>query len=254
MFRRLNRKYEAAALYRKYLSHVPDDLKARYELAHVLKEMRQFDKAVEEFRHSTRLAPDNALIRSHMGHFLSGAGRWEEAVQECREAARLAPRNASYQDALAAALTSAGHLDEAVAVYRSGIDLDPLGELVHMRFDLGQCLQKLGRWDEAVSAYQETINAFAAAPQDPSSSVYLSGSHGQMGVLMRDKGNITEALDHLSQAVEIAPEEGELHYEHGIILEMLGRHSEAWAEWEKTLSLENREAAAQAYVKMEQKQ
>jgi Flp pilus assembly protein TadD len=65
-----------------------------------------------------------------------------------------------------------------------------------------------------------------------------SRPHADMAILLRRAGDVAEALDHAKQALDIEPRHPINHYNYGVILDGLGRHDEARAEYLTTLEID----------------
>ncbi|HEY6360132.1 MAG TPA: tetratricopeptide repeat protein, partial [Vicinamibacterales bacterium] len=89
--RALDAPDEALPHLRRSVELNPRDGEARYHLATVLLESRQYDDAIEEFRAALRLMPDSVEARNNLGVTLASQGRLDEAIDEFRLALKLRP-------------------------------------------------------------------------------------------------------------------------------------------------------------------
>lgn len=165
----------AAALYAQALA-LRDAFGTRVQLAHMLKEAKQFGEAEEHYLKALQQKPDDADLHLQLGHFYWVKGDPEAAVAYYRQAADLAPGDAAIADALIIGERRAGDapfqsaIDTAMEAMGEGrwrdaeIDLRPLVE--HGRSDylavLGQALKEQGRLDEAVDSYRAYRDHVAA--------------------------------------------------------------------------------------------
>jgi tetratricopeptide (TPR) repeat protein len=95
---------EALPHLRRSVELDPRDGEARYHLATVLLESRQYDDAIEEFRAALRLMPDSAEARNNLGVSLASQGKLDEAILEFQRALKLRPEFADARRNLAMAL------------------------------------------------------------------------------------------------------------------------------------------------------
>src|SRR4029079_15104402 len=90
---------------------------------------------------------------------LKDAGRRDEAIREYQIAAEDLP-DADY--ALGFEAMSEGHYDEAIARMRRYLQRDPFDiNAIRASNLLGQALFKSGRYDDAISAYRDTLRMHA---------------------------------------------------------------------------------------------
>ena len=59
---------------------------ARYQLATVLLETRQYKDAIEEFHAALRLMPDSVEVRNNLGVSLASQGKMDEAIDQFQQA------------------------------------------------------------------------------------------------------------------------------------------------------------------------
>ncbi len=62
-------------------------------------------------------------------------------------------------------------------------------------------------------------------------------AHNNLGVVLRDRGRLDEAIEHYRRALELRPEYPEAHNNLGLVLSAIGRHEEAIAEFREALRL-----------------
>jgi tetratricopeptide (TPR) repeat protein len=126
----------------------------------------RLDEAIAAYRQAIRLRPDYADAHTNLGIALvKQQEKPSEAVVVLREAIRLKPGDASAHFALGTALhqlMSRGEhgqrkLDEVIREYREAVRLYPGS--ADASFALGKLLSRLGRFDEAITAYQDATRA-----------------------------------------------------------------------------------------------
>lgn len=124
--------------------------------------------------------------------------------------------------------------EEAISAFKESLKLDPKN--VKAEDNLGLAYQGLGHNDEAISAYRNAIAWQSEAPK-------ISGPFVDLGSLLIDEGQITDALPYLLKAVEISPDESRSHRELGKAYLRLNRTEEAQVELEKAVQLAPRDAS-----------
>ena len=124
----------------------------------------RFDEAIAACGEAIRLRPDYADAYTQLGIALvAQQHRPGEAIAALRKAIRLNPGDASAHLALGNALFQSTALhddrrfDEVVREYREAARLNPRSG--DASFALGKLLSKLGRFDEAIEAYQQATRA-----------------------------------------------------------------------------------------------
>jgi tetratricopeptide (TPR) repeat protein len=144
------------------------------------------------------------------------AGDEEARSRVARYAAELAanPNEPRVLSLLAEALVETGDLAGAAQRLREAARVDPDDPEVHFR--LGSVLSEVGRTDEAIASYEESI-ALAANPD----------AHVLLGVLLADVGRNAEAVTHYESALVLDPASGDAHYNLGVELGKQGRYDDA---------------------------
>lgn len=152
------------------------------------------------------------------------AGRTEEAVAElcrARDAGQATP-------ALYSAL---GHLQFELGEYRAATEAyEAISDDPTAAFNRAVCLEKLGEWETAVTAFQDVVD------RDPRRSGALLG----LGISLLHLGRPSEALDALERSLERQPFREAALRGKAAALQQLGRHEEALELYE-TLLLRGRD-------------
>ncbi len=177
-----------------------------FNLGNVLAALGRTGSALEAFARATRLDPRHAAAWFNLGRALGQEGRDGAAAAAFRQASELMPESAPARHELARALIAAADRTSDAAAYDEGIGLlgthwqegpDPSlsrialahalemrdrwseavehyegviaanSELAPARRGLGNCLNRLGRMDEAVREYRE---AMRIEPGDPATA------------------------------------------------------------------------------------
>jgi serine/threonine protein kinase/tetratricopeptide (TPR) repeat protein len=107
------------------------------------------------YRKALELSPNYSLAHEWYGSMLVGTGRFEEGLKEARRAEELDPLSPRAMTLTAWSIYQAHHFNDALAKAQQIIDLDknfPQGY-----FQLGNCLEQMGRPEEAVEALDMSI-------------------------------------------------------------------------------------------------
>jgi tetratricopeptide (TPR) repeat protein len=102
--RSLASPHEALPHLRRVVELDPRHAEARYQLATVLLESRQYEEAVEQFRAALQLMPASAEVRNNLGVTLASQGKLDEAIDHFEQALALRPEFADARRNLAMAL------------------------------------------------------------------------------------------------------------------------------------------------------
>jgi predicted O-linked N-acetylglucosamine transferase (SPINDLY family) len=123
---------------------------------------RQFAKAIEEFRHATRLAPRDALMWLNLSRAELSCGRPAEASAAAREAVAAEPGNTLACRMLADSLLQQNHAAEAAAVFDAYPPGAPRDHEWHNEH--GNALFQAQRYQDAVGAFFQSLALKINAP------------------------------------------------------------------------------------------
>lgn len=151
----------------------------------------------------------------------------------------------------------AGSYEAALALYDEALAEEP--NSVMALLGRGAALQKLGRGQEAQTAYDRvlefdaknkealtniTILVAARAPQDALTRLLelerenptFSPVKAELGLTYAKMGSMTQALDYLRRAVALSPDAVMYHYNLALVLDHMGRREQAIASYEQVLT------------------
>ncbi|MCY3744888.1 MAG: tetratricopeptide repeat protein [Acidobacteria bacterium] len=214
----------------------PEDARLRYE------------RAVE-------LEPDLAAARGNLGVLLGRLGDLDGALQHLEAAVRLDSGRADAHIALGAALEASGRTADAVAAFRNALARDPALGRAHLR--LGVLLGEAGQLEDALFHLREAsalepesgeahhylsvallrLGDTVAALEQERRAVALAEAAGDadllgtarytLGMLLREAGNLTEALESLEAARSRFPRNTDLLAELAHTRHLAGEHGTA---------------------------
>ena len=201
----------------------PDHLRSLRGLARLCANSRRLAEAAKHSRRVAELAPedhDNWLNLAELCQFLEEPGEAEAAY---RRAAALVPGRADVHAALGRLRYSNGDIEGAERAYARTLAI----EAGHAGAAAGRalCLEILGRRDEGLGLLAPFLAAESAEPVVD----YAAGR------LLAGAGRADEAARHLARATESTDPHWRRNpqpwYEHGRVLETLGRLDEAFDAW-----------------------
>jgi Flp pilus assembly protein TadD len=157
-------------------------------------------------------------------------GRAEEASKLFRDALQRKPDFADAHYMLGTVLRQQGSLEEAVGHFRHTITYRPTSAEAHL--SLGQTLQQLGRAGEAAASFAEAerLNRLKA---DAQASTFAVG----VGLSRLKAGDIAGAIDRFREAIKLAPENPQAHYQLALALRRTGASAEARVHFEEARRL-----------------
>jgi superkiller protein 3 len=118
-------------------------------------------------------------------------------------------------------------LDAALAGYRETIRLRPSASLA-ARHNVGMALATLGRPEEAIAAYRETIGL---------SPKYVK-ARIRLGSLLEDRGRLDEAIELYREGIRLSPRSFSLRHALGWAYKAKNQHAEALAEFREAVRLD----------------
>lgn len=224
---------DSQTLFEHALTATENNFTAHLQLASVLKDKAEYDRALENYRAANRVRPESPEAREGMAQTLielakldRARGNDQAAMQKLEEAQKVSPDDktraaiamagndpqkaielfsaqvaqaegadarAKAHNDLGAALASAGRDEEAIAEYRKAIEIAP--RQYDARMNLGALLSRLERNDAAVVEFEA---AASIQPQSAEPQVYLALAYQLMG-------RFPEALSAAQRAYAIDP-------------------------------------------------
>jgi serine/threonine-protein kinase len=155
----------------------------------------QWDWAESErlYRKALELSPNYSLAHEWYGSMLVGTGRFEEGLKEARRAEELDPLSARAMTLTAWSIYQARHFNDALAKAQQIIHHDknfPQGY-----FQLGNCLEQMGRPEEAVEALEKSIRLMPDSTLPQYALCFALVAAGR-------KGRAREVLNELKKSAE----------------------------------------------------
>lgn len=167
--------------------------------------------------------PDLGFGWSVLGASLQIQGK--DAVPALRKAAQLLPDDAVAHSNLGDALQSLGQYDEAIAHYLLSLKVDPNSAATHVNF--GNALKAQGQLANAETSYKQALRL---KPE-------FAEAYYNLGITLKDLGRLEEAETNLRQAIHINAHFGEAHIELGSTLKEMDRLNEAEVTFRQAIQL-----------------
>lgn len=173
-----------------------------------------------------------SLYAGGLTHFAKGSslareGKTREAAAEFESAVQTNPRLIMAHVNLIAMYGELGLLDKAESHFREANKLDP--GWAEAYYNWGLLLMRRQRTTEADEAFRKAI---AVNP-------HYADAHVELGELLDEAGRMTEAQQHFRLALEDAPANRQTHYLFGRSLIRTGPFSEAIAQLQETIKVED---------------
>lgn len=188
----------------------------------------------ESFRRGGRLA---AAIATASLLALAPAARaqveyWRNGVTLFSHTLAITSDNWLIRNNLGVELNRLGKTEEAVAQYRESLRIQPNYSISH--YNLATLMEKTGKDGEAAVHYRE---AQRLAPNDPDAADRLRVLLNNMGTKLADQGRYEEAIACYREALQIMPDYADAHFNLASDLEKTGRKDEAISHYREVMRL-----------------
>lgn len=148
------------------------------------------------------------------------------------KASQYDPATAYYHNDRGAILQRLGRLDQALEAFNEALRIKP--DFAEAHCNRAIVLQRQERLEEALKAFDRALRI---KPD-------LANAHNNRGVILQRQGRLQKALAAFDQAVRVRPDYAEAHSNRGVMLQRLGRPEEALAAHDQALRLEPQHALA----------
>lgn len=174
----------SAQAYHVYLSHFPDDLDARLQLAICYFSFASFKRAQEQFQQVYAKAPELPQVNYYMGRVFLETKRHDEA-RRCFEAElKINPASYPAMAELAYLDYAQGDIEKCRQWLEKSAALSP--DYPEMHFVYGLLYNRLGKYDRAIDSLEKVVRS------DPR---HITAQF-QLSIAYRRIGNEAEAKEH----------------------------------------------------------
>jgi predicted O-linked N-acetylglucosamine transferase (SPINDLY family) len=223
---------EAQRLYRVVLDLTPNRAEAWSNLGGVLFLEEKPEEAKVHFEHAVNCLPCNADIRANLGNVYKFLNQLDSARLCYEKSTQLDPKNPAHWLQLGQLQSELGLYKDALTSISRSIDLD--GSVCEAH--LAKCVALIATEDYA-SAEVFCLRAIQIEPQN-------AVAFCNLGVVLRRRGKLAEAVDQLKRAIALKPNFFEAHLNLGTVLMALGNFEAALTEYQKTLAINAQSAEA----------
>ena len=193
-----------------------------YQLGLIQARKGAFEKAKTRYHLAIELDPELSLPHFQLGYLLTQRGKFEEAVPFYQKAIALYPNHTGAYYQLANAYFRMGKQEEGKH------QLEKFREIkAKERFNLAERSLKKGEIDEALTAFQRTLDMDAS----------FAPAYARLSALALQQGDLEAAVEYLQRALEIRPNFAVGHYQLGSIYHKQGAIEKATKSFEAALTL-----------------
>jgi serine/threonine-protein kinase len=198
----------------------PDFAENHTALGLALYSRGRFEEAIPPLRRATELLPDDPLSQQRLAVAYHQLGRLDEALTHYRESARLGGSASTYSN-MATILYRQGKFDEALDGYERSLKLRPDSHSTWR--SKGDTLNRLGRADDAASAWRQAASLAEKILQANPSNVQ---ARGFLAVCRAKLGEIDQARSLAGQSLREAPQNPDVLYRNAVVSTLTGRLDE----------------------------
>ena len=193
-----------------------------YQLGLIHARKGAFEKAKTEYHLAIQLDPELSLPHFQLGYLLTQQGKFEEAVPFFQKAIALYPNHTGAYYQLANAYFRMGKQQEGKR------QLEKFREIkAKERFNLAERSLKKGEIDEALTAFQRTLDMDAD----------FAPAYARLSAIALQQNDLENAVEYLQQALKIRPNFAAGHYQLGTIYHKQGKIEKAIESFEAAVTL-----------------
>ncbi|MHB8637556.1 MAG: tetratricopeptide repeat-containing sulfotransferase family protein [Fimbriimonadaceae bacterium] len=215
----------AESLLQRVLAHEPHNLEARIGLGMVAGTAGRSAEAIERMRGALVLDPTCVPALQWLSILTVEAGLIDECIGYARRFLALCPDNAQIHDALGRCLLQKDLLIEALECFNRATGLEPAVAILH--YNRAAALQRLSRYDEAISALNIAIAS------SPAVEPYLRLAEAEAAM-----GRIDDAISSCRQALSLNDADVSAHVSVARLLSEAGLTEESDRHWRRAVDLE----------------
>jgi tetratricopeptide (TPR) repeat protein len=222
---------DSLTLWTHCVSVTPGNAIAHYNLGYALEVAGSNQPAMNEYQEALRINPNHVNANVNLGTIYILRNHMQEATNCLANALRLRPDSAPAHANLALALRELGDYQGAIMHCNEAIRLNPASDAPFL--DMARSLSAVGRSRESLTYYEESVRRTSSRQ-----------SHYFYGLELLKLGEFQQAVDHLKEAVHLAPDWADAHLELAVALSAEGVVPEAVAQYREVLRLDPNSALA----------
>jgi tetratricopeptide (TPR) repeat protein len=212
-----------------------------YDVASALVQRGHLSEAVEEFEASIESAPTYAKSSEALCRVLNSLGRYEEAIERARRGLEVTPKSVPLRLELAESYARLDSLDRAAGELELILQEDEMQ--VRAATQLGLIYYLLGNPDAAAERFRRNLALSSRTREDD----YMAHLH--LGLIEREKGELTAALESFRRTVDVAPDRIEGLLQLAAVQVDLRRFTEARESLDRVLELDPANARADELIR-----
>ncbi len=217
---------DALAAFDRAIALRPEYAQAHCNRAGALGSLDRFEEALASCERALALKPAYAEAHSNRGTALHRLGRLAEAADAFRAALAI-EADARHANHLGSVLSDLGRTEEALAAFDRSIDLNP--DYVAANCNRAAALVALGLLDEAIRSCDR---ALALDPEHVDGYGNKGSALVNKGVALHRLGRLAEATEVLQSARSVDPRNANAHYALGVNLLRVGDFENGWSGYE----------------------
>jgi tetratricopeptide (TPR) repeat protein len=218
---------DSVTLFSRTVAVTNDNSMAEKNLANALLNAGGLDESIVHYRKALDKEPGMKEAQLGMAYALVRLGRAEEALPYSQKALELDGKWAEAYDVQGMVLGDIGRFDESMAAFGKSLALRP--EITQTYYNMATVCVRKGDLAKAAETYQRCISV------KPESQTY-----SMLGGLLVHLGRLDEAEASFREAVRLEPNLASTHYELGMLLRRRGRVAEAMVELKRAMAIELR--------------
>ena len=200
---------------------------AYYNRGVVYTNLKQYQRAIEDYNAAIRLMPNDYESYNNRGGAYSNLGQYQRAIEDYDEAIRLKSDFAAAYNNRGTAYGNLGKKQLAIEDYSSAIRLEPAQAASY--FNRGNAYLKLGQKQRAIEDYNE----FIRLKPDYAQAYYNRGN------AYSDLGHKKRAIEDYNEVIRLKPDDANVYGIRGIAYFMVGNNKLGCYDAQKACTLGN---------------
>jgi tetratricopeptide (TPR) repeat protein len=211
---------DAEKLYNRVIAADKNHTNALHNLAIIKKKQGKREEFYKLINFVLGLQPEYAVAWCNLANTLREDGRHQEAYVAAQRSIDIDSSNAEAWNILGLIDHHQKKYKQAVENLSRAIELEP--ERTEYKANYAAALHTYEHIEKAEELYKEVLNA----------DIVNYRALNNYGVLLKDKGQTTDALALYERSLSIEPSYSDAHWNKAIALLSLGRYKEGWPEYE----------------------
>ena len=222
---------DAISEYQQAIELRPASVQNYIELGRLLTRLQRLREAVDVYEKAIRVDPTDSRLYVNLGAVYAAIPDNEKALEFFKRANELQPSRRGYSN-VATISYRLGRFEEAVAAYQEALKFDPKSEMTHA--SLGDTYMRLNRRSEAREEYGKarelSLDALRVNDRDAEKLSRTAVFEAKLG--MRD-----QALSRIARAQALARDDVEIQYRRAVVEAQIGHRDQALAELSRAIEL-----------------